>query len=120
MIQADRWRGVTEAQRIKVWIVYSIISAVMIGAIVIQFLGVPLLWARTSYGIAVAALWILVAYRWRLRIVWDRRLAANLCPACGYDLRATADRCPECGRVGRMGGGRVESISDDHFGRPHD
>jgi hypothetical protein len=34
----------------------------------------------------------------RLRCL-RRRLAAGLCPGCGYDLRASKDRCPECGRV---------------------
>ena len=42
--------------------------------------------------------WGLVrAIKHRLRK--HRRLAANLCLDCGYDMRATPERCPECGKV---------------------
>jgi hypothetical protein len=32
-----------------------------------------------------------------------RRLAAGLCPKCGYDLRESPGRCPECGTPAEQG-----------------
>ena len=51
-------------------------------------------WFALLITAALPAWWCI---RHRARQRRARRIAAGLCPTCGYDLRATPERCPECG-----------------------
>ena len=53
-------------------------------------------WSLAVLTGALPAVWLVRTARRRLR---DRRAAAGLCTACGYDLRGSAGRCPECGAI---------------------
>ena len=62
---------------------------------------IPIAWRTVTHATLAWPLLLLPAARgaaWSLRRARrTRRLAAGLCPRCGYDLRATPGRCPECG-----------------------
>jgi hypothetical protein len=52
-------------------------------------------WPLTVFAaLLTSALFVMWYFRIRRP---GRRLAAGMCPACGYDIRATPEKCPECG-----------------------
>jgi hypothetical protein len=72
-------------------------------------------YTNSYFGIALP-FWLLAlvcgiapALRWNPRRLRRRRLAAGLCPSCGYDLRATPERCPECGAAARIASAKLDS-----------
>jgi hypothetical protein len=67
---------------------------------------VPLWAVALSTGVGAWA-----THRVARRMLRAARLAANLCPACGYDLRATPGQCPECGMVSGTVPGKSVAIS---------
>jgi hypothetical protein len=60
-----------------------------------HYVTVPI-WLLALVTALLPTLWLAQAMRRREH---RRRLAANRCIVCGYDLRATPDRCPECGTI---------------------
>jgi hypothetical protein len=59
-----------------------------------------------SIWLALVPYWFVLGSLAALPLAWiasfarrRRRIAANLCAECGYDLRASPSRCPECGTV---------------------
>jgi hypothetical protein len=50
-------------------------------------------WSLVMLGVILPGLY---SYRF---IRTRRRVDANCCPRCGYDLRASPERCPECGTL---------------------
>ena len=55
-----------------------------------RLLAIPM-WFPLSICLILPIMWLC------RRLTNRRRLAANFCAACGYDLRASKDKCPECG-----------------------
>jgi hypothetical protein len=51
------------------------------------------------YGLVFGLAALLPIGRLLMARLRRRRISANLCRSCGYDLRATPDRCPECGTI---------------------
>ena len=80
----QEWRGV----RFERWI--SPIET-------IHFVIVPWVYAFVISLLPVTGVIGGLSWRWRKKLRRLARVAAKLCPECGYDCRASPGRCPECG-----------------------
>ena len=65
------------------------------GTVTVRIYMIPHAFAAVLFALA-PGLWIRKGFHNRRR---RARIAAGLCPCCGYDLRASPGRCPECGAV---------------------
>lgn len=63
----------------------------VLGALALSMFG-PIFAALATVGVCGTAAYFSLQQSRR-----EARVAAGMCPKCGYDLRASNDRCPECG-----------------------